>query len=293
MINTDIPIISDWSVSGRRKYLEKNQVIIDLVIKTALEELEDSSVSKVFGSIDKAVEDIKKRFLDEYLDAEKCPNRDLNLFSNINFWMQYKTRGNFSTNSRSIGLMPGEVVAPDEGSLECVIERISTTLKEFNKCVAPDMIGYWLKANKKFIDEVSLGIELDNEAQFLGSGGKHTKYKADASFRFFYVYLGTDRKVDDFRSEDFKSKYLARGDNKPQYTSNGYEDHATTDRVRKHIVKVIDFYSCHVEDFGKIELALMKPFAKKSLLDLYKIKNSGYAERLKNLTSIKELSDEA
>lgn len=133
MTNIDIPVITDWSISGRRKYLEENQVNVDLVIKTALEELEDSSVSKVFGSIDKAVEDIKKRFLDEYLDAAKCPSRDLNLFSNINFWIQYKTRGNFSAKSRSIGLMPGEVVAPDEGSLECVIERISTTLKEFNK----------------------------------------------------------------------------------------------------------------------------------------------------------------
>lgn len=292
MTGIDLLPITDWSLSGREKYASVNQDRIVLVIERAAETLADDTISRVFGSVEKVVDEVIKRFLVPELDSSRLPSRDIHLFSDMNFWIKHKTGGRASSKShRTVSPLP-----LSEGSYEqrfCAetrLNKIAMSLEIFNNLVASDVIGYWMMANKKLLDSF-LSSE-DQAIKHQGSEAKKTKYKADASFRFCYHFLSlSDRLSEESYRFDFESKYLVRGPNKPQYVSANEETHISKHQVRLFIKKVILFYERHFNDYDELAHCLIKPMTKKSLLDQYEFDKEAIAEygnKLKALSKTKE-----
>jgi len=295
MSDIDLIPITDWSLSGRQAYVESNRANIVLVIERAAETLADDVVSMVFGSVEKTPDEIIKRFLVPELDSSRVPSHDLHLFSEINFWIKHKTGGRASSKSHrtvsrdqtSLPLPEGNNVPGD--CAETRLNRINMSLQKFNTLVAPDIIGYWMMANKKLLDTF-LPSE-DHAIEHQGSETKKTKYKADASFRFCYHFLKLSDKLSEERNRVyFESKYLVKGPNKPQYVSENEESHIQKHNVRLFIKKLIQFYEFHYSDYDELSHCLIKPMAKKSLLDQYEFDRKSadkYGSKLKSLSKAK------
>lgn len=297
MSDIDLIPITDWSLSGRKEYVSENRTNIELVIERGVETLADDVVSKVFGSIEKIPDEIIKRFLVPELDSSIVPSHDLHLFSEINFWIKHKTGGRASSRSYRAESLDQTGLSLAEGNHEqgaCAETRLNQIIKSletFNSLVAPDVIGYWMMANKKLLDSF-LSSE-DHAIEHRGSEAKKTKYKADASFRFCYHFLKLNEKLSGEHNRlAFESKYLVKGPNKPQYVSGNEESHALKHNVRIFIKKVILFYEAHCIDYDELVHCLIKPMTKKSLLDQYEFDKESideYGIKLKSLLKTKEV----
>lgn len=295
MSDIDLIPITDWSLSGRQAYVESNRAIIELVIDRAVEAFSDDVIFRVFGSVEDVPSEIIKRFLVPELDQFKVPARDISLFSHIFFWVKHKTSGRGSSKSLITASLdhPSSLLCEvnnDIGnSLDNQCFRISSSLKTFNDLVASDVIGYWMMGNKKLLDTF-LPSE-DHAIEHQGSETKKTKYKADASFRFCYHFLKLSDKLSEERNRVyFESKYLVKGPNKPQYVSANEESHIQKHNVRLFIKKLIQFYELHYSDYDELSHCLIKPMAKKSLLDQYEFDRKSadkYGSKLKSLSKAK------
>lgn len=291
---SDIPI-TDWTLEGRKMYVESNKDLIEYIVSISLEELCCERVFTVFGSMDKAVDKIIARFLVNEFDEGKAPCKNIGIFKELDFWISHMTGGKVSSRKRYNEIDTNFLGDVDLGSDHEInqLNRLSSVLREFSMCVASDVISYWFKANKKVVDGLSLKNDNhDTEVKNLRSGSNTTKYKADASFRFLYRLL----KVSDSFCSDgyrvfFENKYLVRGLNEPQYTAQGIEDHLTKDKVRRYILRVIDHHDSHKNEYSLFDQNLLKSIAKKSLLELYELDKdeeirAEYSIKLKSLSDI-------
>lgn len=297
MTGIDLFPITDWTLSGREEYISVNRAMIVLVIERAAETLADDTISRVFGSVEKVADEVIKRFLVPDLTSSKLQKHDIRLFGELNFWIKHKTASRASSNtyvtvsSESADL---ESIVDNYDQDYCAESRLDTirvSLEKFNYLVAPDVIGYWMMANKKLLDSF-LSSE-DQAIKHQGSEAKKTKYKADASFRFCYHFLRLSTKLPEEQAKAaFESKYLVKGPNKPQYVSDNKESHITKHNVRSFIKKVILFYEAHYNDYDEFVHCLIKPMTKKSLLDQYEFDKESIAEygiKLKSLPKTKEV----
>lgn len=293
--NENLPI-TDWSLDGRKAYIEKNRLQVELTIETAAEELSDTEISCVFGSMDRLPDEIIKRFLVRDLNPDKLPCQDLSLFSQMKFWIQHKTGGKVTV-GRGTSCLPNEihenVVAP---SLDAsLVSKVSNTLQRFNQLVDADLVGYWLQAHKKLRAELSGDLQRVNldPPQNNHSSPQKTRYKSDASFRFAYLYLGIEAwQVLQNHSYQaaFQARYFSKSQNKPQYVApTKPEEHALKHGIRSYIARVIQEIATQQDNLELLDLALIKPAIKKALLDQYEfdrgMKESSwcYLEQLKKL----------
>jgi len=287
MTKENILLIEDWTLEGRQSYIDKNRIEVELSIEHAAEELSDSDISRIFGSMDEVVPEVIKRFLVPNLDPDKVPCRDLNLFSQLKFWAKHKTCGQSSLSGIDSIRISDEILTID-GELGSVFDRISKTLKCFNEMVDADLVGYWLIANKKLCAELSDGYTISIEREH--SPTQKTRYKSDASFRFLYLYLDLGNRVS-LREHccrlDYEYKYLRKNKNQPQYVAPQYpESHTLKHGIRQFIAKVIYELVLEKDNFERIDLALSRPFAKKALLDQYEFDQNmkeAYWPKLKQL----------
>ncbi|PKF77549.1 hypothetical protein CW749_20890 [Vibrio sp. vnigr-6D03] len=292
MRDTELSQINDWSVEGRKQYLEEHRITIEVILSNALEEFYGPKLSSVFGCQDKAKDKILDMFVSERLDKKELLKRsipcNLGLFNQIDFWCKYKT--GISVKSIQQISLDSNLLGHDGltgNDIEHDIEKLSRCLTLFSHSVAPDIVGYWFLANKKLLDELIGFINVDpNVAQELkGSPAKWSKYKADASFRYLCLYLNVDSKVSDF--DKYKRKYLTRGKNEPQYVADGTESHLEKFEVRKSVAKIIDYFHRVNSDAPPVLCQkLLKSAAKKSLLAQYEINDEFvHYEKLKNQLS--------
>jgi len=297
MSNIDLMPITDWSLAGRQDYVENHRIKIELVIGMAFEKLSEDVVSRIFKSVDEGVATVIRRFLVLELDPLKVPACDISLFSQLNFWIKHKTGGRASSKSHITKSHDQADWSLAEGKheqgvcAENLLNQIIMSLESFNFLVAPDVIGYWMIANKKLLD--SFLSSADKAFEHQGSEAKKTKYKADASFRFCYHFLRlSDKLSEEYSKAAFESKYLVKGPNKPQYVSGNEESHISKHQVRSFIKKVIQFYEEHYNDYDELTHCLIKPMTKKSLLDQYEFDKESITEfgkKLKSLPNTKEV----
>lgn len=290
--------ITDWSHVGRQKYVDKNRQVIELVIEHALENFDEKAISLAFQSQASAVSKIINLFLLSHFSGERLHSgiaKDINLFSQLAFWIRFKSAG-----SIHVGYVPYkqalvESVHEQSGSkqvdIDFHVQKLARNLSELNQHVAPDLIGYWLQANKKLLnelavsDDLSWDIEIENEV----SAPQITRYKVDASFRYLYQFLNIKEHINSV--ELYENKYFVKGLNRPQYVAEQSETHQTKHQVRQKIKQIINrFHSIHTQtgDNDFLTRALFKAIAKKAVLDVYEInKNepyySDYAHKLKQL----------
>ncbi|MFC1234434.1 hypothetical protein [Vibrio sp. F74] len=292
MRDADLSPINDWSVEGRKQYLEDHRVIVEVILSKALEELYGPKLSSVFGRQDKAKNKILNMFVSESFDHKELLKKsipcNLKLFSQIDFWCKYKT--GISIKGAQQVPLDSDLLGNDGlagNDLEHDIEKLSNYLPLYSHSVAPDMVGYWLLANKKLLDELSGFIYVDvNVSQNLkGSPAKKSKYKADASFRYICIYLHLDAKVSGF--DKYLAKYLTRGKNEPQYVSEGGESHTEKHEVRKSITRLIGYlHMVSGDDPTALCQKLLNSAGRKSLLDQYEIsRDYPEYEKLKNQLS--------
>lgn len=288
-VSEDILPITDWSVEGRKHYLELNRPCIELVLYEALEVFDERKISLTFGSQASAIERIIDMFSSDSFEAEKLPNgipRNIKLFSQLDYWCKLKSGKVFSGLQH---LVSDEVdivdCQSDSGAFDADLNKLSSCLCIYSQLVAANMIYFWLQANKKLLDEIG---QVDSPFESVKEGDiekNSTRYKVDSSFRYLCVFLDVESHIPSFNL--YKSKYLTIGENKPQYTAkkNGREAHHTTSEIRIVVTKIIDhFYRVYSEEPSPLCLVLLKSVGGKSLLDQYKIKNDDY-------TDIEELRD--
>jgi hypothetical protein len=284
-MKTDDLTLDDWTLEGRKKFVEEHRDGIVLIIEHAAESLDDEKVSKVFGAMEKVPEAVINRFLVPELDPSKLPCADINVFSQLEFWIKHKTGGRAGAARQTCS--PSPDIDELEGSRYLTInpeEKIADTLKELNSKVDADLVGFWFEANKKLIQYV--GDQLGYSAQ--GTCGntsdtQRTRYKADASFRFNYLHLklGNIPEVKDHSVRvDYESKYFQKGNNAPQYVYRGTEpeSHQTKHEVRTFILRLIEQLSSMNEDLDSFERKLLIPTLKKALLDVYEF-DAGMREK--------------
>ncbi|MEZ9397161.1 hypothetical protein AB4393_11035 [Vibrio splendidus] len=284
--------ITDWSVEGRKEYLEQNRPCIELVLYESLERFDGPKLSSVFGSQDNAIDKILGMFLSEGLDQKVVLKSgipcDLRLFSQLDYWCKFKT-GKSIKGAKQIVVEETYIrgYGANENDFEHDVEKLSNYLPLYSRSVAPDMVGFWFLANKKLLDELNdiFYVDAIDGQDLAGSPAKLSKYKADASFRFLCLYLRVDSKVSNFHQ--YQRKYLIRGKNKPQYVANGTESHIEKFEVRKSVAQVIDYFH-RVNNDGVSALChkLLKSAGRKSLLDQYEIgRDFAQYEKLKNQLS--------
>ena len=285
--------IKDWSHSGRQKFVEENRGIIELIVSEALESFDGKKVSSVFGTQENAIEEIIARFLVPELNPKKLPCKDIKLFSYIGFWIAHKTGGKVSSGVHKINNLPlvlGESSPLDEFNFDEELKKIAFILKQLNQLVAPDLINYWLKANKKLLDNISLRHNLipkETQLNSKGSNAKASRYKADACFRYMYLYLEIAHMLPREYATLYENKYLVKGRNAPQYTSSGSEQHTAKAKVRKNIRLIIDKFVELAPDTNQVEQKLLNKVARKTLLDLYEIESDFKEEYGQKLTMLK------
>ena len=287
--------ITDWSIEGRKGYIDQNRVCIELILYESLEVFDERRVSLTFGSQDNAKDHIISLFMSDSFNQEKLPTgirRDIQLFSQIDFWCKLKSGKTFSGLPQ---LVDEDVELVDYHSeittFESDLNKHSHSLTIYSDLVAANMIYFWLQANKKLLDELSNIV-----SPFEGDGStcvaeSPSKYKVDSSFRYLCVFLNIESQIPGFHL--YKSKYLTKGENKPQYTAkkNEKESHFKTSEIRLVVTTIIDyFYKLHYEEPTPLCQVLLRSVGGKSLLDLYKIKPENYPnfdELRHKLTSLK------
>ncbi len=275
----------DWTLEGRNKFVEEHRDRIVLIIEHAAESLDDEKVSKVFGAMEKVPEAVINRFLVPELDSSKLPCADINVFSQLDFWIKHKTGGR--TGAAGQSCFPSPDIDELEGSVDLAInpiEKIATTLKQLNSKVDADLVGFWLEANKK-LKQYAVDQFWDSaEDTFRNtSNAQRTRYKADACFRFNYLHLelGNIPEVRDHSARvNYESKYFQKGNNSPQYVYRGVEpeSHQTKHEIRTFIMRLIEQLYSMNEDFDAIERKLLIPTLKKALLDVYEF-DAGMREK--------------
>lgn len=299
MKSQDLPIV-DTSLEGRKEYVNRHKSQIEITIMMAFDSFSDQDSDKrnklldVFGDDTVAANKIIKAFTSESFDIEKAPRKDLTLFTQPNFWLKYLTGGRIKSDrgsNQSFDLSEQSDVI--HTAHEDHISILGSTLNKFNDHVASDLVGFWLMANRKLLRELKSEEKFDNSSEMKdillhSSDGKKTKYKADACFRYLYLLLDIQKKVD---SDNFFSKYLIAGKNTPQYTSNKSESHELKKQIRKEICKIIDTYQNIHSNFNAspLEVILMNQVARKSLVDLYEFDKTikgEYADKLYSLRKI-------
>jgi len=299
MTDTLLPI-TDISKEGRQNYVVQYKQQIELVLLEAMHRLEDrfsknDQFIKVFSSHDSAVDKIIYLFLAESFDLEKAPVKDLSLFTQLDYWLEYKTGGRlgsnkvFSNNQNQVEDIGGRV-----NQLDNHIESLAKGLGQLSLRVAPDLVGYWLMANKKLLNESGALEQLGYDNEYLehkGSEGKKSRYKADACFRYLYLFLNIRPKLSNHDYIDiYEDKYFIRGDNVPQYTSVQTEDHLKKMYARKVIRQIIDKLEELHSECDLLQICLIRTMARKSLVDLYEFETSyqfEYREKLKGLKQYK------
>ena len=299
MKDNDLPI-TDWSDVGRQKYVDKNRQIIELVIEQALENFDEKTISLAFQSQAYAVSKIIDLFLLSHFSIDKLPNgipKDIKLFSQLAFWVNYKTAGNVYVGDGSHKqVLSDSIYEQSESkaeSLDSNVKKLARNLKKLNQYVAPDLISYWLLANKKLLRELSsfecgLGlVKIDNEV----SSPQKTRYKVDASFRYLYLFMNVAKHLDSV--ELYENKYFVKGINRPQYVAGHSETHQTKHQVRqtiKHIISRLHEIFTETDDKDSITRALFKAIAKTAVLDVYEINKNDryrfdYEQKLRELKS--------
>ncbi|CEO41330.1 hypothetical protein [Photobacterium kishitanii] len=297
MEDNDLPI-TDWSHVGRQKYVDKNRQIIELVIEQALENFDEKTISLAFQSQAYAVSKIIDLFLLSYFSVDELPNgipKDIKLFSQLPFWVNYKTAGNvYVGDSSHKQALSNSVHEQSESKVESVdtnVQKLAKNLKKLNQHVAPDLISYWLLANKKLLRELSSLecdlVEIENEV----SSPQKTRYKVDASFRYLYLFLNVAKHLDSV--EFYENKYFVKGLNRPQYVAGHSETHQTKHQVRqtiKHIISRLYEIFAETDDKDSITRALFKAIAKTAVLDVYEINKNDtyrldYEQKLRKLKS--------
>lgn len=303
--------IHDWSLNGRNEYIESNRVIIELTIEQTLEKSDEQTVSLAFQSQDKAKNKIIDLFCAEQFEVINLPigiPKDIRLFTELAFWINYKTAGKVYTGKRvKKQLEEDKYQSSQLVDNDLKIRNLARNLIRLNQCVAPDIIGYWLLANKKLLRELSLSKslkddfdldEIENEV----SDTQKTRYKVDASFRYLSLFLNLDSRFGNF--DFYQKKYLVKGLNRPQYVANKTESHHEKHKVRLVIKNIIQqFYEIlsSIDDRDILERSLFKSIAKSAVLDVYEINKSDpdrliCIKKLKLLrakpSSLKELQDE-
>lgn len=277
----DLFPITDWSVEGRKEYLELNRPCIELVLYEALEVFDERKVSLTFGSQDNARDRIIGMFISDSFNHENLPSGipyDIKLFSQIDFWCKLKSGKTFSGLQQ---LLDEEVDIADSqsevGTFEIDLHKISYCLAIYSGLVAANMIYFWLQANKKLLDELgNIGTPIVDDKS-IKVAESPSKYKVDSSFRYLCVFLDVESQIPGFHL--YKSKYLTKGENKPQYTAKKTEkeSHLTTSEIRLVVTKIIDyFYRVYCEEPSLLCQVLLKSVGGKSLLDQYKIKSKDY-----------------
>lgn len=291
--------ITDWSLDGREAYLEKNRVMIELILYEALEIFGEDDTSRVFSTQQKAIENIISMFLRPDFDCSYFENADLSIFSQLNFWVKYKTKGNYSAKKASLKDDCEVEGYQEDGSTNNIIDSLAKSLNQFNNKVASDLIGFWLLANKKLLDGLSADIEIDyssiDDLDEDMSDAKITRYKADACFRFCYCYLSLSTKISDPHKDLYEKKFLTKGSNKPQYVYKfmNIEPQDVKHRIRKYIEKIIDFHIENRSDYSKLDLILLKSIAKKTLLSHYKFDKTAtklYSSKINSLSKRVEVA---
>jgi hypothetical protein len=308
MNENNLPI-EDCSQKGREEYIEKNRVVVELVIQQAFGDLHEEIISKAFGNEDKAISKIIQLFISPLFSLEKVKHKNIKLFTQLKYWVKYKTAGNVSTYSRvkadeNCSLLD-KVKSPEE--LYLPLDKISESMELFNKCVAPDVVKYWMKANKKLLNELAINenIDLASNAYDIEnsvSNTQETRYKVDAAFRYLFLYLGIGKQLD--TANKYVKKYLTKGDNKPQYVSVERETHHDKHLVRLSIIKIIDKF-CEIhknsEPSDVLTYSLLKAISKKSVLDVYEFNPNNtdkkeideYAYKLKSFKKPPSFNKEA
>ncbi|TWX68540.1 hypothetical protein ESZ36_08580 [Colwellia demingiae] len=273
--------IEDWSQEGREKYIKKNRISVELTLAQSLEYFKEDVITDAFGSQEKAVVKIIELFVSSRFSLEKVMYKDLKLFTQLKFWVNFKTAGNVTTSSK---IVSSEACKHNQEKvmntdLLC-LEKMSNVLPKFNQRVAADVITYWLKANKKLLNELASKEAIDwmsvfSEIENSVSNTQETRYKVDAAFRFLFLYLGVDKQKD--IAIFYEKKYLTKGNNKPQYVSMDRETHKNKHLVRLTIKKIIDSFSqIHKtsDDSDILTLSLLKVIAKKAVLDVYEVNSN-------------------
>ncbi|APD87082.1 hypothetical protein BM527_13820 [Alteromonas sp. Mex14] len=281
--------IEDWSQVGRERYIDKHRLSVELALSEALETFNEEKVSTVFGSQEKAIEKIIELFISPVFLLEKAPYKNIKLFTQLNYWIKFKTAGNVSSLPRKpsnecFGDTP--MHAATNNSL--CIGKLAELLPKFNQCVAPDVVTYWLKANRKLLTELTSDGKLqslfdDNEIEHKVSDSQETRYKVDAAFRYLFLYLKIDKQLE--TPIRYENKYLVKGENKPQYVALRNETHQEKHLVRLSILKIIDKL-CDIhkltDDKDILTLSLFKVIAKKAVLDVYEINSSKSDKKMIN-----------
>ncbi|MFC3678775.1 hypothetical protein [Bacterioplanoides pacificum] len=293
-MNTNDLTPDDWTLEGRKNFVEEHRDRIVLIIEHAAETLlDDETVSTVYGSMDKVPDEVINRFLVPELDSSKLPCTDISVFSELHFWTKHKTRGRKGAARQSGSSFPD--VDGVEGASDLVLdpmEKVATTLKRLNSKVDADLVGFWLEANKKFKEYI--GDQFEGSAEDTcrnTSPPQRSRYKADACFRFNYLHLKLGN-IPDVRDRtarrDYESKYFQKGNNSPQYVYRGTEpeSHQTKQEIRTFIMRLIEQLSSMNEDLDNLERILLKPALKKALLDLYEFDDSMTAKGRQLLSTL-------
>jgi len=281
-------LIEDGSQEGRKNYIETNRHIVELVIAEALEIFpNEEAISKVFRGQEQAIKKIIEMFLSPHFSLDSVMYKGIKLFSQLPFWINYKTRGKFNTSPNN-NIKPNSMKYKETPSESNTLHynELTQTLIKLSPCVAADVIGYWLKANKKLLNELALNQTLTHLSVFSGietyvSKPQETRYKADAAFRFLFLYLGVGKRQG--IADCYEKKYLTRGENKPQYVSLARESHHDKHLVRVTIKKIIDEFSeihKQSENLDIITFSLLKVIAKKSILDVYEFNSNNSDEKV-------------
>ncbi|AWB57857.1 hypothetical protein [Colwellia sp. Arc7-D] len=297
MQDNDLPI-TDWTYDGRLEYVNKNRLVIELVIEQALENFDEQTISLTFQTQGKAVIKIIDLFNGVHFNVESLPNgipKDITLFSQLAFWVKYKSAGMIYTGNRTNKqTSPEQIPEPiviKKNHIDLQLEKLAINLNKLNQKVAADLIGYWLSANKKLLNELSFieespcELEIDNDV----SDTQKTRYKADASFRFLYLFFNIREHLSTV--ELYENKYLVKGSNRPQYVARYKESHHTKTQIRQTIKSIIDKFNeiyVETEDKDFIIRALFKSISKSAVLDVYEINkndpsHSDYVQKLKQL----------
>ncbi|MCQ8848216.1 hypothetical protein NQT74_06465 [Alteromonas stellipolaris] len=288
--------ITDWSEVGRREYVDINRQAIELIIEQALEDFDEINISITFGNQTNAVVNIIDLFLLSHFSVEKLPTaipKDITLFSQLSFWIKYKTAGKVSGSSKQSVVEPNnEQSMHIEAGMDSQVQKLARNLRKLNHHIAPDLIGYWLDANKKLLKELSgtgdfpRDFEIENDV----SDPQKSRYKADASFRYLYFFLNIVEHIDNV--ELYEKKYFVKGLNRPQYVAAQSETHHAKYQVRLTIKQIINrFHAIYAEtpDHDVLTRALFKGIAKKALLDVYEINKNepNYADFTQKLKQLK------
>lgn len=312
--------ITDWSVEGRREYVERRRDAIRWTLWESFSMFNDDPQNPPLSAFgfrgdapeESAVEFVLERFQSDGFDGSRIwrEHRSMKLFTRVPFWLQQKVGeqaygarlGEWSGRSAETphfaeAAVETPATVADAARHDTALKRMSDSLRALRERTCAPLVGEWLGASTRLLKAMGLLASPTKAAAFERSsdGVKPTERslrRADALFRYLVLYLELLDGHNDRDNHVLEAELLAGTPDDPPYRVNasvvaacfGLPHWKAVAQARNRAILVLLDRALSVaeSDEQSFEVAVARFSCKASLLHRYKIEN-GPTERMKAL----------